>query len=110
MASEASAATLTDRFFKKCFAMRKEMSMKNVEIMIPFVRTLDMARAMGDLLNDERMKIQMAHLCFLVCNAADCICYSDAAFEPGLLTVSGCAYTCHFSIIWILRTVVCLLC
>ena len=74
----------------------RPLHMKNVEIMIPFVRTLDRARAMGDLLNDERMRIQMAHLCFLVCSAANCICYSDAAFEPGLLTVSGCAYTCPF--------------
>ena len=82
-----------DQFFKECFGMEGDMDMGNLEILIPLVRTLDMAEAMGDVVSDERVRILMAHWCFLVCSAAECICYSHAAFKPGLLLVSGCAYT-----------------
>jgi len=45
-------------FFEECFAMeldavkrvRNEMGLKNVEIMIPFVRTLDMAKDVNEVL------------------------------------------------------------
>lgn len=48
----------TDPFFEECFAMeleavkmvRGEMGLKNVEIMIPFVRTLDMAKDVNEVL------------------------------------------------------------
>jgi len=48
----------TDPFFEECFAMeldavkrvRNEMGLKNVEIMIPFVRTLDMAKDVNEVL------------------------------------------------------------
>ena len=66
--------------------------------MIPLERTLDMAEAMGDVVSDERVRILVAQPCFLVCSAAECISYSHAAFKPGLLLVSGCAYTRPFSV------------
>ena len=62
--------------------------------------------AIGDVVNDERVRIKMAHLCALVCNAAERICFSHAAFKPGLLLVSGCTFV---ALVLILRTVVCLL-
>mmetsp|Transcript_4145 Transcript_4145/g.7038 ORF Transcript_4145/g.7038 Transcript_4145/m.7038 type:complete len:586 (+) Transcript_4145:2-1759(+) len=48
----------TDPFFEECFAMeleaikavRGEMGLTNVEIMIPFVRTLDMAKDVNEIL------------------------------------------------------------
>merc|ERR1719156_6032 len=54
----------TDPFFEECFAMeleaikkvRGEMGMKNVEIMIPFVRTLDMAKDVNQVLEKNGLK------------------------------------------------------
>mmetsp|Transcript_61734 Transcript_61734/g.172446 ORF Transcript_61734/g.172446 Transcript_61734/m.172446 type:complete len:895 (-) Transcript_61734:248-2932(-) len=54
----------TDPFFEECFAMeleavkkvRGEMGLTNVEIMIPFVRTLDMAREVNDILEKYGLK------------------------------------------------------
>jgi pyruvate,water dikinase len=54
----------TDPFFEECFAMeldaikkvRGEMGLKNVEIMIPFVRTLDMAKDVNDVLEKNGLK------------------------------------------------------
>merc|ERR1712113_203466 len=54
----------TDPFFEECFAMeleaikkvRGEMGMKNVEIMIPFVRTLDMAKDVNAVLEKNGLK------------------------------------------------------
>merc|ERR1719204_1604043 len=54
----------TDPFFEECFAMeleaikkvRGEMGMKNVEIMIPFVRTLDMAKEVNEVLEKNGLK------------------------------------------------------
>jgi len=54
----------TDPFFEECFAMeldaikqvRGEMGLKNVEIMIPFVRTLEMAKDVNDVLAKNGLK------------------------------------------------------
>merc|ERR1712232_411286 len=54
----------TDPFFEECFAMeleaikkvRGDMGLKNVEIMIPFVRTLDMAKDVNDVLEKNGLK------------------------------------------------------
>jgi pyruvate,water dikinase len=54
----------TDPFFEECFAMeldaikkvRGEMGLTNVEIMIPFVRTLDMAKDVIDVLGKNGLK------------------------------------------------------
>jgi len=54
----------TDAAFEECFAMeldaikkvRGEMGMKNVEIMIPFVRTLDMAKDVMEVLEKNGLK------------------------------------------------------
>jgi len=54
----------TDPFFEECFAMeleaikkvRGEMGLKNVEIMIPFVRTLDMAKDVNAVLEKNGLK------------------------------------------------------
>eukprot|EP00437_Effrenium_voratum_P032995 CAMPEP_0181471460 /NCGR_PEP_ID=MMETSP1110-20121109/39084_1 /TAXON_ID=174948 /ORGANISM="Symbiodinium sp., Strain CCMP421" /LENGTH=874 /DNA_ID=CAMNT_0023596475 /DNA_START=56 /DNA_END=2676 /DNA_ORIENTATION=+ len=54
----------TDPFFEECFAMeleavkiaRGEMGLKNVEIMIPFVRTLDMAKDVNEVLEKNGLK------------------------------------------------------
>jgi len=54
----------TDPFFEECFAMELEaikkvrgaMGLKNVEIMIPFVRTLDMAKDVNDVLEKNGLK------------------------------------------------------
>merc|ERR1711972_874875 len=54
----------TDPFFEECFAMeldaikkvRGVMGLKNVEIMIPFVRTLDMAKGVNDVLEKNGLK------------------------------------------------------
>uniref|UniRef100_A0A7S3T0R6 Phosphoenolpyruvate synthase n=1 Tax=Strombidinopsis acuminata TaxID=141414 RepID=A0A7S3T0R6_9SPIT len=54
----------TDPFFEECFAMeldaikkvRGEMGMTNVEIMIPFVRTLDMAKDVNEVLEKNGLK------------------------------------------------------
>merc|ERR1711870_119439 len=54
----------TDPFFEECFAMeleaikkvRGEMGLKNVEIMIPFVRTLDMAKEVNEVLEKNGLK------------------------------------------------------
>jgi pyruvate,water dikinase len=54
----------TDPFFEECFAMeleavkrvRNEMGLKNVEIMIPFVRTLDMAKDVNEVLEKNGLK------------------------------------------------------
>jgi len=54
----------TDPFFEECFAMeldavkrvRNEMGLKNVEIMIPFVRTLDMAKDVNEVLAKNGLK------------------------------------------------------
>jgi len=54
----------TDPFFEECFAMeldaikkvRGEMGMTNVEIMIPFVRTLDMAKDVMEVLEKNGLK------------------------------------------------------
>merc|ERR1712176_921660 len=54
----------TDPFFEECFAMELEaikkvrgpMGLKNVEIMIPFVRTLDMARDVNEVLEKNGLK------------------------------------------------------
>jgi len=54
----------TDPFFEECFAMeleavkrvRSEMGLKNVEIMIPFVRTLDMAKDVNEVLEKNGLK------------------------------------------------------
>merc|ERR1719486_1544277 len=53
-----------DPFFKDCFAMeleaikkvRGDMGMKNVEIMIPFVRTLEMAKDVMEVLEKDGLK------------------------------------------------------
>jgi len=64
----------TDPFFEECFAMELEavkrvrgaMGLKNVEIMIPFVRTLDMAKEVNEVLaknglkrGEDGLKVQM---------------------------------------------------
>merc|ERR1712039_1150516 len=57
----------TDPFFEECFAMeleavkkvRGEMGLTNVEIMIPFVRTLDMAKDVMEVLAKNGLKVQM---------------------------------------------------
>jgi pyruvate,water dikinase len=54
----------TDPFFEECFAMELEavkrvrgaMGLKNVEIMIPFVRTLDMAKEVNEVLEKNGLK------------------------------------------------------
>jgi len=54
----------TDPFFEECFAMelqamkrvRDEMGFTNVEIMIPFVRTIDMAKDVFKILEDNGLK------------------------------------------------------
>merc|ERR1711972_236290 len=54
----------TDPFFEECFAMELEaikkvrgpMGLKNVEIMIPFVRTLDMAKDVNAVLEKNGLK------------------------------------------------------
>jgi len=54
----------TDPFFEECFAMELEavkrvrgpMGLKNVEIMIPFVRTLEMAKEVNDVLEKNGLK------------------------------------------------------
>jgi len=54
----------TDPFFEECFAMeleaikkvRGEMGLKNVEIMIPFVRTLEMAKDVNEVLEKNGLK------------------------------------------------------
>merc|ERR1712151_1444643 len=54
----------TDPFFEECFAMeleaikkvRGQMGLKNVEIMIPFVRTLDMAKEVNEVLEKNGLK------------------------------------------------------
>mmetsp|Transcript_84877 Transcript_84877/g.181862 ORF Transcript_84877/g.181862 Transcript_84877/m.181862 type:complete len:907 (-) Transcript_84877:87-2807(-) len=54
----------TDPFFEECFAMeleaikkvRGEMGMSNVEIMIPFVRTLEMAKDVNEILAKNGLK------------------------------------------------------
>merc|ERR1712242_545155 len=54
----------TDTLFEECFAMeldaikkvRGAMGLKNVEIMIPFVRTLDMAKDVNDVLEKNGLK------------------------------------------------------
>jgi len=54
----------TDPFFTECFAMeleaikkvRGEMGLTNVEIMIPFVRTLDMAKDVNEILAKNGLK------------------------------------------------------
>merc|ERR1711988_431945 len=54
----------TDPFFEECFAMelqamkrvREEMGMTNVELMIPFVRTLDMAADVLDILKKNGLE------------------------------------------------------
>lgn len=54
----------TDPFFEECFAMeleaikkvRGEMGLTNVEIMIPFVRTLDMAKDVNEVLAKNGLK------------------------------------------------------
>jgi len=54
----------TDPFFEECFAMeldaikqvRGDMGLKNVEIMIPFVRTLEMAKDVNDVLAKNGLK------------------------------------------------------
>merc|ERR1712054_712299 len=54
----------TDEFFEECFEMeleaikkvRGEMGLKNVEIMIPFVRTLDMAKDVMEVLDKNGLK------------------------------------------------------
>jgi pyruvate,water dikinase len=54
----------TDPFFEECFAMeleaikkvRGEMGLTNVEIMIPFVRTLDMAKDVNEVLEKNGLK------------------------------------------------------
>jgi len=54
----------TDPFFEECFAMeleaikkvRGEMGFTNVEIMIPFVRTLDMAKDVNEVLEKNGLK------------------------------------------------------
>merc|ERR1711972_983691 len=54
----------TDPFFEECFAMELEaikkvrgpMGMKNVEIMIPFVRTLEMAKEVNEVLEKNGLK------------------------------------------------------
>merc|ERR1719313_1438842 len=54
----------TDEFFEECFAMeleaikkvRGEMGLTNVEIMIPFVRTLDMAKDVNEVLAKNGLK------------------------------------------------------
>jgi len=54
----------TDPFFEECFAMeleaikkvRGEMGLTNVEIMIPFVRTLDMAKDVNEILAKYGLK------------------------------------------------------
>merc|ERR1712187_958946 len=54
----------TDPFFEECFAMERDaikkvrgpMGLKNVEIMIPFVRTLEMAKDVNDVLEKYGLK------------------------------------------------------
>ena len=54
----------TDPFFEECFAVeleaikkvQGEMGFKNVEIMIPLVRTLDMAKDVNDVLEKNGLK------------------------------------------------------
>merc|ERR1719150_1131025 len=54
----------TDPFFQECFAMeleaikkvRGEMGLTNVEIMIPFVRTVDMAKDVNEVLEKNGLK------------------------------------------------------
>eukprot|EP00931_Biecheleriopsis_adriatica_P008181 TRINITY_DN1093_c0_g1_i6.p1 TRINITY_DN1093_c0_g1~~TRINITY_DN1093_c0_g1_i6.p1 ORF type:complete len:892 (+),score=302.60 TRINITY_DN1093_c0_g1_i6:79-2754(+) len=54
----------TDPFFEECFAMeleaikkvRGEMGLTNVEIMIPFVRTVDMAKDVNEVLEKNGLK------------------------------------------------------
>eukprot|EP00933_Yihiella_yeosuensis_P070209 TRINITY_DN778_c0_g1_i1.p1 TRINITY_DN778_c0_g1~~TRINITY_DN778_c0_g1_i1.p1 ORF type:complete len:904 (+),score=274.62 TRINITY_DN778_c0_g1_i1:80-2791(+) len=54
----------TDPFFEECFAMeleaikkvRGEMGLTNVEIMIPFVRTLDMAKDVNEVLKKNGLE------------------------------------------------------
>merc|ERR1719242_1807412 len=54
----------TDPFFEECFAMeldaikkvRGEMGLTNVEIMIPFVRTVDMAKDVNEILAKNGLK------------------------------------------------------
>ena len=43
------------------------------------------ANAQHDVVQDDRMRIPMAHLCSFLCSAAEFNCYSPAAFQPGLL-------------------------
>jgi pyruvate,water dikinase len=76
-ASRYLAATFRDCFALECEAMRRvrgEMGLVNVELMVPFVRTLDEARRVIDLLAAEGLRrgadgLRIVMMCELPSNA-----------------------------------------
>ena len=65
------------------------------------------ANAGPDVAQDERVRIPMAHLCWFGCSAAEINCYSLAAFQPGLLCLSGCVNKLFsMSLVSLFRTIV----